>query len=154
MAGTITKGTDGVLAITSGTNSVVEVPSLRSWTLQSSAQMNTENTRCMKSNSDGGSTQTGGWDSNILQGKNWQVEMEFFWQKDDEGASPYLDPTQAGNTVEVDLYPNDNTAGEKKYEGTGLVQSVSVPSQVGSNIMQTVTVVGDGALSVIDIPTA
>jgi len=77
--------------------------------------------------------------------------MEFFWQKTDEGASTYLDPTKAGETVGVKLYPNDNASGEKEYSGSGLVASVSVPSEVGSNITQTVTITGDGALAIATV---
>lgn len=147
MATSITKGTDGVLEITSG-GTPEEVPCLRSWTLNSSSNLNTENTRCMKSNNDGGSASAIGWDTNTLQGKGWTVEMEFFWQKGDEAASTYLDPTKSGETVGVKLYPNDNVTGEKEYAGSGIITSVSVPSQVGSNITQTVSITGDGALAV------
>lgn len=150
MATTITKGTDGVLEITT-TAGTAEVPCLRSWTLNSQAQFNTENTRCMLSNSDGGSSQAIGWDSNTVQGRSWSVDMEFFWQKTDEGAAPYLDPTQIGNSVAAKLYPFTNVAGQKEYSGSGLIQSVSIPAQVGSNITQTVTVTGDGALAVATV---
>lgn len=77
--------------------------------------------------------------------------MEYFWQKTDEGASAYLDPTKAGDAVSVKLYPNDNVAGEKEYSGGGLIATVSVPSQVGSNITQTVTITGDGTLDVATV---
>ena len=77
--------------------------------------------------------------------------MEFFWQKTDEGAAPYLDPTQIGNSVTAKLYPFTNVVGQKEYSGAGLIQSVSIPAQVGSNITQTVTVTGDGALAVATV---
>ncbi len=150
MATSITKGTDGVLEITSG-GTAAEVPCLRSWTLNSTTSINSENTRCMKSNSDGGSTSAVGWDSNTLQGKSWSVDMEFFWQKTDEGASAYVDVTNAGDTVAIKLYPNDNVTGEKEYYGNGLISTVSVPSQVGSNITQTVTITGDLTLAVATV---
>jgi hypothetical protein len=150
MAGTITKGTDGVIEITGG-GVPAEIPCLRSWTLNTSASFNEENTRCMKSNADGGSGVAVGWNSNILQGKGWTVEAEFFWQKDDEAAAPDIEATAVGDTVTVKLYPNDNVTGEKEFSGSAHIQSVSVPSAVGSNITQTVTLVGDGALAVADV---
>lgn len=148
MAGSKTKGTDGVIAITSGANPVSEIPCLVSWELSAGADFQKESQRCMKSNGDGGSSAAVPWDTNELQGKNWRVRAEFFWQATDEGASPYLDLDQVGEEVTVELYPNDNVSGQKEYTGTGKIESVNLPSEVTTNMRVTVELVGDGAITI------
>lgn len=141
MATQVISGADGIIEVASN-----EVPCLREWTLQTSANINTEQTKCMKSNGDGGSTSSGGWDAATLTSKAWTGEFTFFWQETDEGASPDLDLTDVGKSIAIKVYPHLSTSGKVEYSGTGIIANVSLPSNVDGNIQQTVSVTGDGAL--------
>jgi|DEB0MinimDraft_6_1074348.scaffolds.fasta_scaffold68568_2 hypothetical protein len=142
MATQILSGEDGIIEIDGN-----EVPCLREWTLQATANINSESTKCMLSNGDGGSTTTGGWEQATLTSKNWNATFTFFWQETAEGAAPDLSIVDVGKSVAVKLYPNKSTTGKKEYSGNALITDVSIPSNVDNKITQTVTVTGDGDLA-------
>lgn len=142
MATQILTGEDGIIEVDSN-----EVPCLREWTLQTTANISTQQTKCMKSNGDGGSTSSGAWEDAILTSKSWSLELTFFWQETAEGAAPSLDPIDVGKSAAVKLYPHLSTSGKVEWSGTGLISNVSVPSTVDGKITQTVSLTGNGALT-------
>jgi len=143
-AGTKTKGEDGILKKAAGN----DVACLRSWTLESNANIATLEGRCMKSNDDGGSGVAAPWDDQVVSGKSWSVSAEMFWQVAPVGVLQLeLEPIDVGNEFVMELYPNNETTGKPYWTGTVIVESVGIPSEVDGYITQSVTLRGKGALT-------
>jgi len=144
-AGERIKGEDGIIEL-AGTD---EIACLTSWSLESSANVNTLEGRCMKSNSDGGSAVAAPWDEQETTSKSWSVTAEMFWQEDATAGANLgiLGPEFVGNSSTVKLYPNDSTSGQVEYSGSVIIESVGVPSEVSGRVTQSVTLRGDGALT-------
>lgn len=147
--GQIIKGEDGIILLKDESGTTIgEIPCLTSWTIEASASLSAQATRCMKSNGDGGSASAADWATQTVESKSFNISAEFNWQKDDQiPAGVALDPTKVGDKVTFELYPDDDTAGEVVYTGAARIESVSVPSEVNGNITQSATLQGDGALT-------
>lgn len=149
-AGTQISGEDGIVKLIDADTDIEigEIPCLVSWTLEASASIASRSTRCMKSNGDGGSDTEASWDKNTVEGKSWNVSANFFWQENQSiPASLKLDPTNVGQKVKLELYPNDSDSGKVVYSGTAIIESVSDPSEVTGDVKCDVTLRGDGALA-------
>ncbi len=151
-AGTQISGEDGIVNLLDPSDDSVigEVPCLVSWTLNTTADVQEISTRCMKSNSDGGSDSAVGWSKKKVQGKTWNVSLTFFYQEDQLiPGSVQLDPTMIGERVKVQLYPNDDAIGKVVYEGTAIIASGDVSGDIGSTdgVQTTVPLEGDGELT-------
>lgn len=148
-AGTQISGEDGIIELLDMNDTVIgEIPCLKKWDLNVSANFSSRSTRCMLSNGDGGSDSSGGWEKNSLQGKTWDVNLEFFWQEDAAiPASLKLDPTNVGDKLKVRLYPNKNEAGKLVYEGTALIATAPITSEVEGDVNANVSLKGDGELT-------
>jgi hypothetical protein len=137
MAGTITKGNEGIIKLQGG----AEVPCLSSWELNTTASEQREVTRCMASNGDDNFSL---WESVVAIGRGWRLSLTFYWQKTDEAAAPSFSPERTGETIDIELLP-DGASGPS-YEGSAIIQSLSKPAEIGVNITQTVNLIGDGDL--------
>jgi hypothetical protein len=84
------------------------------------------------------------WASVVNLGRAWSLSLTFYWQKTDEAAAPSFSPERVGESLAIELFPS-GTSGPS-YEGTALIQSVSVPGDIGPAITQTVNLAGDGPL--------
>lgn len=148
MAAAVIRGIDGILEITDpGGPTTEEIPCLTSWTLESTADTNTESNVCMLSNGDGGSSVAAGWDTTYVSGKGFSISSEHNWQEDQtEGSTGILDVTDVGKEITFNLYPNTNTTGKVEYSGTAVVTNVSVPSEANGKITQSVSYEGTGEL--------
>lgn len=138
MAGTITKGNEGVIRL--ATNGA-EVPCLREWTLTTDVTSQSEVASCMASNGD--DTQSV-WARVVAVGRGWGLTLSFYWQNADEAAAPSFAVERVGEPLAIELFP-DGTSGPS-YEGTALIQSVTTPASIGADIIQTITLAGDGPL--------
>jgi uncharacterized protein YbdZ (MbtH family) len=143
MAGTITKGTDGIIRLV---DTAAEVPCLREWTLETSTTETREAAGCMVSNGDDASSL---WETVVAVGRGWQVSLTFYWQRSEEAAAPSFAPERVGEALNIELLP---TNAVRAYAGIAAIQSVSKPAEVGTNITQTVNLVGDGALIYSALP--
>lgn len=138
MAGTYTKGSDGIVKIASG----AEIPCLVGWALNASATIQKAGgARCMKSNGD---DVLSGWNIISVLGRGWQGNAKFAWQATDEGASASFAPDQVGETLSLTLYPAG--VAQRAYSGEALLANVSKPATLGEHILQTVTFIGAGEL--------
>lgn len=143
MAGTITKGTDGIIRLV---DTAAEVPCLREWTLETSTTETREAAGCMVSNGDDASSL---WETVVAVGRGWQGSLTFYWQRSEEAAAPSFAPERVGEALSIELLP---TNAVRAYAGIAAIQSVSKPAEVGTNITQTVNLVGDGALIYSALP--
>lgn len=140
-AGQVINGENGRVTVQGSDTG--EVPCLTSWILEGSASLNERNNRCMKSNDDNAANQ---WSTQTLEGRGFSLELEFFWQEDEEiPASMQLDATNIGDVVDFELQPTDGTV---TYAGNAIIESVSIPSNVNGDITCSVTLQGNGALQV------
>jgi hypothetical protein len=137
MAGTITKGNDGVVKLNSGE----EVPSLKEWTLNTTATERRTNVSVMASNSD---HLLSGWDIVAIIGRGWRLNLVFHWQRTNEAAAPFFSAEQIGQALELTLYPAGTLI--RGYSGTASLASISKPSVVADAITQAVSLIGDGEL--------
>ena len=151
--GRIIRGIDGILSLTTATNSATpgvteEIPCLQSWTLETSASVTEENATCMASNGDGGSDVGGAWNETWVEGRSFSLSSEHFWQSDQAaGATAIVDVDRVGEEMTFKLYPNGNATGAVVYEGKAHIESISTPSEVNGKIMQSLSYKGNGALT-------
>ena len=144
-AGSKIRGTDGVISVTrNGTTE--EIPMLSSWTLETAASVNEDDTAVMLSNDDGGSSAPT-WTESTVSTKNWSVSAEHFWQEDDSvGTTGLYDATEVGVELDIVLFPNGRTTGSVQYAGKVFLESISTPSESSGFITQSVSLKGTGAL--------
>lgn len=147
-AGSVIKGVDGIIALlTTGDVAIGEVPHLKEWEISTSAATETIATKAMLSNDDGGSSVGGGWVENEVTDLSYSITMSFRWQENVSiPASVQLDPTNVGDKIKFNLYPNTDASGKIEYSGTAIITSAGVPSTVNGEIGHTVTLTGTGAL--------
>lgn len=147
--GTQISGEDGIIELLDDQGAVIgEIPCLKKWDLNVSANLSSRSTRCMLSNDDGGSDSSGGWEKSTLQSKSWEVSLEFFWQEDENiPASLQLDPTNVGDKLKVRLYPNKDSSGKISYQGDAFIQSAPITSDVDGDVMTTVSLKGTGGIT-------
>lgn len=140
-------GKDGIVQLTSGTTSE-EIPCLTSFTLDVSASLSAQTSNCMLSNGDGGTDVGAEWDTQTLESRSWTFSTEHQWQRDDEiGTTEIADVTNVGDRVDIVAYPNRKDGpGNRRYFGTAIIESVSVPVEAGGVITQSISYTGDGPL--------
>lgn len=149
-AGQIITGEDGIINLKETGGTVIgEVPCLKSFSVETSADLSENNTKCMKSNDDGGSGSDGGWKNNRVSGKSWSATLEFAHQKEATNVpgAIALDLTNVGDELTCEFFPNDKTSGDDVYSGNAIIESVSQPQEVDGDIYVTVNVKGNGALT-------
>ena len=144
-AGSKIRGTDGVIRVTrNGTTE--EIPMLSSWTLETAANINEDDTAVMLSNDDGGSSAPT-WTDSTVSTKNWSLSAEHYWQEDDQvGSTGLYDATEVGIQLDIVLFPNGRTTGSVQYSGKVYLESVSTPSESSGFVTQSVSFKGTGSL--------
>lgn len=147
-AGEIIRGIDGIMKILDTSDvEIGEIPCLLNWEISASATTRTINTKCMLSNSDGGSAASGGWDATETDSKGYTMSSNHRWQEDQTiPTQAAVDVDDVGTKIKFEVYPNTAATGKVIYSGTAIITSVSVPSEVNGEISQTVNFTGDGAL--------
>ena len=139
--GTTISGVDGIIRL----GATEEIPCLKSWNFNSTSAIETQDTKCMKSNNDGGSTANGGFAKKTPGNKSATFDATFQWQEDeDAGAMGQLRTTAVGTIVTFSLFPHLATAGKRVISGTAIIASISIPSEVSGVITQTVNFEVDG----------
>ena len=148
-AGTQISGEDGIVTLKNVGGAVIgDVPCLTNFTIDASASLNERSTKCMKSNGDGGSGSSGGWTNSSVESKSWTVALDFYFQEDQLiPGSVKLDPTNVGDSLDLDLFPNDSTTGKVTYSGTAIIESVGTPVEVSGDTKVSVQLKGTGALT-------
>lgn len=143
------RGKGGILELTSADGTIVEeLACMTSWTLDTSANVFTDDSVCMISNGDGGADSGADWDTSELNSKAFSLSAEQFFQEAvDAGASALVDVTNVGAILTFKLYPNTKDSGKVVYSGSVLLESGSVPSESTSNITQSISFKGNGALT-------
>lgn len=149
-AGELIKGEDGIINLLDPVtgNVIGEVPCLTQWSIDASASINERSAKCMKSNGDGGSGSTANWTNATVESRSASISMEFYWQKNQAiPAGVKLDPTNVGDSVNFELFPEDNIAGGIVYTGTAVIESAPISSEVAGDITTSVTLKLDGKLT-------
>lgn len=140
-AGETIKGEDGVIKIGGST----EIAMLQSWEFSSQADVQTLDTRVMKSNADGGSAAAGGYAKKTAGNKSATFTATHQWQKNDAaGAAALLRTNDVGTTVTFELFPHLITSGNRKVSGNAIIASVGVASEVNGVVTQTTAYEVDG----------
>ncbi len=147
-AGQRIKGKDGIVQLTSGAITE-EIPCLTSFTLDTSASLSAQSSNCMLSNGDGGSEADSDWETQTVESRSWSFSTEHQWQKDDAvGTTEIADVTNVGDSVDIVAFPNKKDGpGNRKYSGKAIIESVSIPTEAGGVITQSISYTGDGPLS-------
>lgn len=143
------RGKGGILELTSADGLIVEeLACMTSWTLDTSSNVFTDDSTCMISNGDGGADGNVSWDTVELNSKAFSLSAEQFFQEAiDAGAAALVDITNVGAKMTFKLYPNTKEVGKVVYSGAVLLETGSVPSETTSNITQSISFKGDGALT-------
>lgn len=83
------------------------------------------------------------WTSQKVTTKSWSTTLNCIW----DDADPAQEDLIEGATVDVELYPYGDTSGNEKWNGTGIVASVSKSAAADGLVEASFNVTGVGALT-------
>ena len=125
--------TGSIKAVTSvdGTGSPVAVAEVKDWSLETTANLADD-------------TVLGdAWTSQKLTTKSWSTTLNCIWSDDDAAQDDFVE----GGTVQVELYPYGETAGNTKWDGLAIVASVSKSAAADGLVEASFNLTGIGALT-------
>lgn len=142
--GTTISGQDGIIKL----GGTAELPMLTDWSFTAKSDLKTLDTRVMRSNGDGGSTNNGGYDKIVPGAKGATFDATIQWQESDAaGAMSQVRTTSVGSLVTFALYPNNSTSGKRVISGSAYISEVSPTATVDGVITQKVSFTVDGQWS-------
>lgn len=145
---TKTFGREGIIRVTSEDGTVEEVPCLYNWTLDGTANNESDDTECMASNGDGGADAINPGPSRTPGTPDYSLSCEHFWQRSqDAGSSANLTITDQGKKYDIVLFPNGNTPGEISFIGRFMLASTNLTSSTRETIKSSVSFEIDGRLT-------
>lgn len=125
------RGQDGIIkAVTTG-GAVAEVAEVKSWTLDTAAAM-------LEDSAIGDS-----WRTNKPGLKSFTMSVEAHWDADDTAQADFVE----GDTIDFELFPEGDTAGNNTFTGSAIVESVSVSTELESVVAVTFNCTGTGELT-------
>ncbi len=125
--------TGSIKAVTSvdGTGAPVAVAEVKDWSLETTANLADD-------------TVLGdAWTSQKLTTKSWSTTLNCIWSDDDAAQDDFVE----GGTVQVELYPYGETAGNTKWDGLAIVASVSKSAAADGLVEASFNLTGIGALT-------
>ena len=125
--------TGSIKAVTSvdGTGDPVAVAEVKDWSLETTANLADD-------------TVLGdAWTSQKLTTKSWSTTLNCIWSDDDAAQDDFVE----GGTVQVELYPYGETAGNTKWDGLAIVASVSKSAAADGLVEASFNLTGIGALT-------
>jgi len=125
--------TGSIKAVTSvdGTGAPVAVAEVKDWSLETTANLADD-------------TVLGdAWTSQKLTTKSWSTTLNCIWSDDDPAQEDFVE----GGTVQVELYPYGETAGNTKWDGLAIVASVSKSAAADGLVEASFNLTGIGALT-------
>ena len=85
------------------------------------------------------------WKGQSSGGRGWSAEVTCDWDPDDATGQGSVSP---GDIAALDLAPEGNdTSGDVHYTGNGVLQSVSIRTDVNGDVERVYQFAGDGALT-------
>lgn len=131
---TVHKGKNGIVKIGASPSIVAEV---REWSLDVSGDV-TDSTSMNTAQSNGG------WKTFADTLKEWGGSVSCWWDPSDTNGQEALD---AGTSLAVEFYPDDDDTGDIKYSGTAIVTAINRSGKLDGNVEASFTFKGTGALS-------
>jgi len=125
--------TGSIKAVTStdGSGTPVAVAEVKDWSLETTANLADD-------------TVLGdAWTSQKLTTKSWSTTLNCIWSDDDPAQEDFVE----GGTVQVELYPYGETAGNTKWDGLAIVASVSKSAAADGLVEASFNLTGIGALT-------
>lgn len=125
--------TGSIKAVTSidGTGAPLAVAEVKDWSLETTANLADD-------------TVLGdAWTSQKLTTKSWSTTLNCIWSNDDAAQQDFVE----GGTVQVELYPYGETAGNTKWDGLAIVASVSKSAAADGLVEASFNLTGIGALT-------
>ena len=125
--------TGSIKAVTSidGTGAPLAVAEVKDWSLETTANLADD-------------TVLGdAWTSQKLTTKSWSTTLNCTWSNDDAAQQDFVE----GGTVQVELYPYGETAGNTKWDGLAIVASVSKSAAADGLVEASFNLTGIGALT-------
>tara|TARA_R110000824_G_scaffold179824_1_gene360183 strand:+ start:7351 stop:7761 length:411 start_codon:yes stop_codon:yes gene_type:complete len=125
--------TGSIKAVTSidGTGAPLAVAEVKDWSLETTANLADD-------------TVLGdAWTSQKLTTKSWSTTLNCIWSNDDAAQEDFVE----GGTVQVELYPYGETAGNTKWDGLAIVASVSKSAAADGLVEASFNLTGIGALT-------
>jgi hypothetical protein len=125
--------TGSIKAVTStdGSGTPVAVAEVKDWSLETTANL-ADNTVLGDA-----------WTSQKLTTKSWSTTLNCIWSDDDAAQDDFVE----GGTVQVELYPYGETAGNTKWDGLAIVASVSKSAAADGLVEASFNLTGIGALT-------
>ena len=125
--------TGSIKAVTStdGSGTTAAVAEVKDWSLETTANLADD-------------TVLGdAWTSQKLTTKSWSTTLNCIWDDADAAQEDF----EEGGTVQVELFPYGETAGNEKWSGLAIVASVSKSAAADGLVEASFNLTGIGALS-------
>tara|TARA_R110000765_G_scaffold76242_1_gene149382 strand:+ start:7399 stop:7809 length:411 start_codon:yes stop_codon:yes gene_type:complete len=125
--------TGSIKAVTSidGTGAPLAVAEVKDWSLETTANLADD------------TVLGNAWTSQKLTTKSWSTTLNCIWSNDDAAQQDFVE----GGTVQVELYPYGETAGNTKWDGLAIVASVSKSAAADGLVEASFNLTGIGALT-------
>ena len=125
--------TGSIKAVTSidGTGAPLAVAEVKDWSLETTANLADD------------TVLGNAWTSQKLTTKSWSTTLNCIWSNDDAAQEDFVE----GGTVQVELYPYGETAGNTKWDGLAIVASVSKSAAADGLVEASFNLTGIGALT-------
>lgn len=114
--------------------------SLRSWSIDQSANLLTVDTASMGNFDD--------WVETHTMSRSWSASFSGLW--DEGGTTPGVEDLVVGRTIRFALFPDNSTAGTgdtQYYSGTAIINSITYNASYDGMVELSFSVTGKGALS-------
>ena len=125
--------TGSIKAVTStdGTGVTAAVAEVKDWSLETTANLADD------------TVLGNAWTSQKLTTKSWSTTLNCIWDNEDAAQDDFVE----GGTVQVELYPYGETAGNTKWDGLAIVASVSKSAAADGLVEASFNLTGIGALT-------
>ena len=122
--------TGSIKAVTTG-GTAAAVAEVKDWSLETTANLADD-------------TVLGdAWTSQKLTTKSWTTTVNCIWDNADAAQEDF----EEGAIVDVELYPYGDTSGNTKWEGTGIVASVSKSAAADGLVEASFNITGTGPMT-------
>ena len=122
--------TGSIKAVTTG-GTAAAVAEVKDWSLETTANLADD------------TVLGNAWTSQKLTTKSWTTTVNCIWDNADAAQEDF----EEGAIVDVELYPYGDTSGNTKWEGTGIVASVSKSAAADGLVEASFNITGTGPMT-------